>query len=86
MHDQEQLSQQLQQALDSLVVIEQAKGITDHQNTVPVNQDVFLGHPHPRQSRGLCSHGSAYQASSRCPSHFGRTRALVGSHVHRYQR
>src|SRR5450631_3870818 len=38
LHDQEQLSQQLQQALDSRVVIEQAKGITAHQNTIRVDQ------------------------------------------------
>jgi len=38
LHDQEQLSQQLQGALDSRVVIEQAKGITAQQKSVSVDQ------------------------------------------------
>jgi len=50
LHDQEQLSQQLQQALDSRVVIEQAKGITAHQNTVPVDQAYQLMRRHARKN------------------------------------
>jgi len=50
LHDQEQLSQQLQQALDSRVVIEQAKGITAHQNTVPVDQAYQLMRRHARNN------------------------------------
>src|SRR5664279_6417164 len=53
LHDQEQLSQQLQQALDSRVVIEQAKGITAHQNTVPVDQAYQLMRRHARNNNCL---------------------------------
>jgi GAF domain-containing protein len=38
LRQQEQLSEQLQQALESRVVIEQAKGITAEQNAVTVDQ------------------------------------------------
>jgi GAF domain-containing protein len=38
LRQQEQLSEQLQEALDSRVVIEQAKGITAHQNSLTVDQ------------------------------------------------
>ena len=38
LRQQEQLSEQLQQALESRVVIEQAKGITAHQNSVSIDQ------------------------------------------------
>jgi GAF domain-containing protein len=50
LHDQEKLSQQLQHALDSRVVIEQAKGITAHQNTVPVDQAYQLMRRHARNN------------------------------------
>jgi AmiR/NasT family two-component response regulator len=50
LHDQEQLSEQLQHALDSRVVIEQAKGITAHQNTVPVDQAYQLMRTHARNN------------------------------------
>jgi GAF domain-containing protein len=50
LHDQKRLSQQLQQALDSRVVIEQAKGITAHQNTVPVDQAYQLMRKHARNN------------------------------------
>jgi len=51
LHDQEQLSAQLQQALDSRVVIEQAKGITAHQNTVRVDQAYQLMRRHARKQQ-----------------------------------
>jgi AmiR/NasT family two-component response regulator len=38
LRQQEQLSEQLQQALESRVIIEQAKGITAEQNSVTVDQ------------------------------------------------
>jgi AmiR/NasT family two-component response regulator len=38
LHQQEQLSEQLQEALNSRVVIEQAKGITSQQNSVTIDQ------------------------------------------------
>jgi len=46
MRQQQQLSEQLQQALESRVVIEQAKGITAQQNAVSVDQayDLMRGH------------------------------------------
>jgi GAF domain-containing protein len=50
LHDQEQLSEQLQQALDSRVVIEQAKGITAHQNTIRVDQAYLLMRRHARNN------------------------------------
>jgi len=37
LRQQEQLSEQLQEALDSRVVIEQAKGITSQQNSVTID-------------------------------------------------
>jgi GAF domain-containing protein len=50
LHDQEQLSDQLQKALDSRVVIEQAKGITAHQKTIPVDQAYQLIRRHARNN------------------------------------
>ena len=50
LHDQEQLSDQLQQALDSRVVIEQAKGITAQQKTIPVDQAYQLMRRHARNN------------------------------------
>jgi GAF domain-containing protein len=50
LHDQQQLSDQLQQALDSRVVIEQAKGITAQQHTVPVDQAYQLMRRHARNN------------------------------------
>jgi GAF domain-containing protein len=50
LHDQEQLSKQLQLALESRVVIEQAKGITAHRNTVPVDQAYQLMRRHARNN------------------------------------
>jgi len=50
LHDQEQLSDQLQRALESRVVIEQAKGITAHQNTVPADQAYQLMRRHARNN------------------------------------
>jgi len=46
MRQQQQLTEQLQQALESRVVIEQAKGITAQQNAVSVDQayDLMRGH------------------------------------------
>lgn len=38
LHDQEQLSEQLQGAMESRIVIEQAKGITAQQKSVSVDQ------------------------------------------------
>jgi GAF domain-containing protein len=50
LHDQEQLSEQLQGALDSRVVIEQAKGITSHQKSVSVDQAYQLMRGHARSN------------------------------------
>ena len=50
LHDQEQLSEQLQEALESRVVIEQAKGITAEQNAVPLDQAFQLMRRHARNN------------------------------------
>jgi GAF domain-containing protein len=47
---QEQLSEQLQKALDSRVLIEQAKGITAQQNSVTVDQAYQLLRRHARKN------------------------------------
>jgi GAF domain-containing protein len=47
---QQQLSEQLQHALESRVVIEQAKGITAQQNTVSVDQAYHLMRGHARSN------------------------------------
>jgi|GEM_PF-2433075 hypothetical protein len=43
LHRQKQLSEQLRHALESPVIIEQAKGITAQQHTVPVCDDPGAG-------------------------------------------
>jgi len=50
MRQQQQLSEQLQQALESRVVIEQAKGITAHQHSVTVNEAFHLMRGHARNN------------------------------------
>lgn len=50
MHQQQQLSQQLQQALESRVVIEQAKGITAQRQTVTVDEAYHLMRGHARNN------------------------------------
>ena len=45
-----QLSEQLQEALDSRVIIEQAKGITAHQHWVTVNQAYQRMRTHARNN------------------------------------
>ncbi len=50
LHEQEQLSEQLQEALESRVVIEQAKGITAEQNAVPLDQAFQLMRRHARNN------------------------------------
>ena len=50
LHDQEQLSEQLQQALDSRVVIEQAKGITAQRKSVTVDHAYQLMRGHARNN------------------------------------
>jgi GAF domain-containing protein len=50
LHDQEQLSEQLQQALDSRVVIEQAKGITAQRKSVTVDHANQLMRGHARNN------------------------------------
>lgn len=50
LHDQEQVSEQLQGALDSRVVIEQAKGMTAQQKTVPVDQAYQFMRRHARNN------------------------------------
>jgi GAF domain-containing protein len=50
LHQQEQLSEQLQQALESRVVIEQAKGITAYLHTVSVDQAYELMRRHARNN------------------------------------
>jgi GAF domain-containing protein len=47
---QQQLSEQLQQALESRVVIEQAKGITAHQHSVTVDEAFHLMRGHARNN------------------------------------
>ena len=55
LHDQEQLSEQLQQALDSRVVIEQAKGITAQRNTVLVDHACQLMRDHAATTTPACA-------------------------------
>jgi AmiR/NasT family two-component response regulator len=50
LRQQEQLSEQLQHALESRVVIEQAKGITAQQNSVTVDQAYELIRGHARSN------------------------------------
>jgi len=50
LRQQEQLSEQLQHALESRVVIEQAKGITAQQNSVTVDQAYRLMRGHARNN------------------------------------
>ena len=50
LHDQEQLSEQLQQALDSRVVIEQAKGIIAQRKSVTVDHAYQLMRGHARNN------------------------------------
>ena len=50
LRQQEQLSEQLQQALESRVIIEQAKGITAQQNSVTVDEAYHLMRRHARNN------------------------------------
>ncbi|HEX7537605.1 MAG TPA: GAF and ANTAR domain-containing protein [Dermatophilaceae bacterium] len=50
LRQQEQLSEQLQEALESRVVIEQAKGITSQQRAVTLDQAYLLIRAHARRS------------------------------------
>jgi GAF domain-containing protein len=50
MRQQQQLSEQLQQALESRVVIEQAKGITAHKHAVTVDEAFHLMRGHARNN------------------------------------
>ena len=50
LHDQEQLSEQLQQALESRIVIEQAKGITVQRKSVTVDHAYQLMRGHARNN------------------------------------
>jgi GAF domain-containing protein len=50
LRQQEQLSEQLQHALDSRVVIEQAKGITAHKHSVTIDQAYQLMRRHARNN------------------------------------
>jgi GAF domain-containing protein len=50
LRQQEQLSEQLQHALESRVVIEQAKGITAQQNSVTIDQAYQLMRGHARSN------------------------------------
>jgi AmiR/NasT family two-component response regulator len=50
LRQQEQLSEQLQEALESRVVIEQAKGITAHKNVVTIDQAYQLMRRHARDN------------------------------------
>jgi GAF domain-containing protein len=50
LRQQEQLSEQLQQALESRIVIEQAKGITAQQNSVSIDQAYQLMRGHARNN------------------------------------
>jgi GAF domain-containing protein len=50
LHQQHQLSEQLQEALESRVVIEQAKGITAHKHAVSVDQAYQLIRRHARRN------------------------------------
>jgi len=50
LRQQQQLSEQLQEALESRVVIEQAKGITAYKNAVPIDQAYQLMRRHARNN------------------------------------
>ena len=50
LHQQQQLSEQLQEALDSRVIIEQAKGITAQQHSVTLDQAYQLMRTHARNN------------------------------------
>jgi len=50
LHQQEQLSEQLQEALEARIVIEQAKGITFQQNSVTLEQAYQLMRSHARDN------------------------------------
>jgi GAF domain-containing protein len=50
LHQQEQLSEQLQEALDSRIIIEQAKGITAQQHSVTLDQAYQLMRRHARSN------------------------------------
>jgi AmiR/NasT family two-component response regulator len=50
LHQQEQLSEQLQEALESRVVIEQAKGITAQQHAITVDDAYQLIRRHARNN------------------------------------
>jgi len=50
LRQQEQLSEQLQEALESRVVIEQAKGITAYKNAVTIDQAYQLMRRHARNN------------------------------------
>jgi GAF domain-containing protein len=50
LRQQEQLSEQLQEALESRVVIEQAKGMTSQQNSVTIDQAYQLMRSHARKN------------------------------------
>ena len=50
LRQQEQLVEQLQQALESRVIIEQAKGITAQQNSVSIDQAYQLMRGHARNN------------------------------------
>jgi len=50
LHDQEQLSEQLQKALESRVVIEQAKGITAQRKSITIDHAYQLMRGHARSN------------------------------------
>ena len=50
LRQQEQLSEQLQQALETRIVIEQAKGITSQQNAITIDQAYHLIRGHARSN------------------------------------
>jgi AmiR/NasT family two-component response regulator len=50
LRQQEQLSEQLQEALESRVVIEQAKGITAYKNAVTIDRAYQLMRRHARNN------------------------------------
>jgi GAF domain-containing protein len=64
LRQQEQLSEQLQQALESRVVIEQAKGITAQQNSVRIDQayQLMRGHARSNNARALTHLGDSVSA------------------------
>jgi AmiR/NasT family two-component response regulator len=50
LRQQEQLSEQLQESLESRIVIEQAKGITSQHNSVTIDQAYELMRSHARKN------------------------------------